>query len=877
MTHKRIALLFLGGSLLLLTPFLISLSQGVEKSIFSAMATLTDVKETLDEKLILLSDLYLSLDAAAPEARVEKARDAQKHYLYAKDVYGLSTSFIQVSSKRYPRYGTFWERYASRLDATWREISSVRDKIAGQAPEFAAAMATEQVAPVGELPRGRATAAAEGGPAVAVSPEVEAARDETARRAAVEAVAVQIRDARPATAPAVAASPAAASVPAPVAVVKAPAAPAPVAPAPVAAAPAAVAASPVPAASVSRRSVDKKDVLERYREGYQFFAMGGPENLEKAAVAFREILDVQPAFHLARYWLAKTYLLQDKVDRARDESSRLLAAQPNLQIARDLEREVATVSEVASAPARPAPRPAPVVAAPPAAPVAPAPPASAASAGDERLAAARAAAEALLKARAAAPKAAAAPQAPAAAPAPVVAAAPVRVAPAPLAAAVPEGSRVALAPSTGRRPIACMIENSRLARPQSGLSQADYVFEMPVEGGITRFMAVFMDPSKDVKAIGPVRSARHYFVQHVPSLDALYAHCGSSTEGYVEIKKADVDDIDEIKFGHGFFRESSRRAPHNLYTSLGGLRTAFERRGFPLEARRTPVTPPLLSAADRSADPDYLDLELRYHGKYVVRYTFDPLKGTYFRFINDEPHVEALDGHQLTADNVLVLMAGTKIIDSYGRLDVDLTSGGEGWLHRGGRVFEGRWQRSGRYGALSFTDRTGRVLPLNPGQTWVQYLPSNGEALVARRPLPEALARQLMASTGAAPRATLYAMGSERVESPFGEAPAVAPAAPVAPVAPAAPAAPSLPVASPRRVQAAPAPAAPAPQAAPTQVSVLPRSNVLRLTGDDVPPELAPIGPRDAAPAAAPAPMTMAKGLPMPGEVDVVDFELDAF
>ena len=874
MTHKRVALVLLGGSLLLLTPFLVSLSQGVEKSIFSAMATLTDVKETLDEKLILMSDLYLSLDTAPEAERFTKAKEAQKHYKYAEDVYKLSSSFIAASSKRYPRYSTFWERYKKRLGTTWTEISSVHDKINQQVAQMKA-KGVKPIQVAKAVPKASTNTAAN------VKAMAKAQQDRAAQVAAQRAQAQRAAAQRNAAAKKAAAQRAAAAKAQAAKVAKAKAEAERLAAARKAQAQlraqAQKATQPRAKVTVGKKKLARKDVLERYREGYQYFAQGGANNLDKAASAFREILDTQPAFHLARYWLAKTYLLQNNLKEARKESGSLLAAQPNLQIAKDLAREVDTIVGLKAKgqlPRRAAPvkvtqvkRPAPVVAK---APVKKAP----VPAKNSLIEQATAAMLARVNRRVdrntgTTPKRYPRPK-PRAIKAPSVPKAPV-IAKAPVRRYRPESSGTKAQSKGNHRPIACMVENSKRARPQAGLSLADIVFEMPVEGGITRFMAVFLDPENaKVEKIGPVRSARHYFVQQVPSFDALYAHCGASTMGYAEIKKAGVDDIDEIKYGYGFFRDNERKAPHNLFTKLGNLRKAFKRRGFQVKSRKRPEFLPVLAKNARSYSPHYVDVDIRYHRKYSVKYTYDPMQDKYFRCINDKPHVEAIDNSQITADNVMIVRVNTRVLDKYGRLDMDLASGGQAELHRGGETIKGTWSRSGRYSDLHFQDERGRNVALNNGRTWVQFINQRGSITLTRRPLARHQAQQL-AQIAKADKTRLYAMSDKREASPFGAEPKrrVATVAQQAAVSKAPVTAPV--VARPKRTTRTFSSKPVVKKKKPVQVSSLPTSSVRALSS---PHKLAPAGPVTIK--SVKKPMTQASARDT-GVIDVIDFELEAF
>ncbi len=121
-----------------------------------------------------------------------------------------------------------------------------------------------------------------------------------------------------------------------------------------------------------------------------------------------------------------------------------------------------------------------------------------------------------------------------------------------------------------RRPLAVMIENSPAARPQSGLSQASVVYEAITEGGITRFLAIYLNGEPAV--IGPVRSARPHFIYLAQEYDPVFVHCGESYEALqILARNSPVRNLDQIKYGKPFWRSRKRPAPHNLYTSSARL------------------------------------------------------------------------------------------------------------------------------------------------------------------------------------------------------------------------------------------------------------------------------------------------------------------
>ena len=129
-------------------------------------------------------------------------------------------------------------------------------------------------------------------------------------------------------------------------------------------------------------------------------------------------------------------------------------------------------------------------------------------------------------------------------------------------------------------PITVMLDNFYSARPQAGLAEADIVYEILAEGLITRYMAVFYGNLPE--SIGPVRSARPYFVEKAFEFDPFYVHVGGSMQALSDIKKIGIADIDGLTSG-AFWRLNHKKAPHNMYTSSEALISEAKRMGFDLQ------------------------------------------------------------------------------------------------------------------------------------------------------------------------------------------------------------------------------------------------------------------------------------------------------
>ncbi|QMV41332.1 DUF3048 domain-containing protein [Cohnella cholangitidis] len=288
-----------------------------------------------------------------------------------------------------------------------------------------------------------------------------------------------------------------------------------------------------------------------------------------------------------------------------------------------------------------------------------------------------------------------------------------------------------LAPLTGlpaekevtNRPFAVSINNLAPARPQSGMTQADTVWEVLAEGGITRFVAIFQ--SKEfTDPIGPVRSIRPYFIQIGEFYSGIVVHAGASNDAFAILQKQKKEDLDEItNAGAYFYRDKSRKAPHNVYTTLEKLREGTEKRKYkstaevPLMAFN--ATPPALATA---ASANQIDIKFML-SDYKVSYAYDSAKAVYARSINGKPHIDKNNDQQLTATNLVVLNAKHDIKDDVGRLVVDLDKGGDAILFQNGKAIPCQWER--KDGDVIRLVKDGQELPFLPGVTYYHVVPNS--------------------------------------------------------------------------------------------------------------------------------------------------------
>ncbi|WP_117161232.1 DUF3048 domain-containing protein [Paraliobacillus sp. X-1268] len=256
-----------------------------------------------------------------------------------------------------------------------------------------------------------------------------------------------------------------------------------------------------------------------------------------------------------------------------------------------------------------------------------------------------------------------------------------------------------------------MIENSPDARPHSGLVQADVVYEMEVEGNVTRFLALFNDdiPEK----VGPARSSRHYYLPVAESWNMPYIHFGGSPQAYNKLSTLNVPTIDGMTQSNYFIRDSSRYAPHNAYLVTNQL-DAFE---------EEPINEKFAFDEDASYEEalNSTSLEITYNNFTHVEYQYDEEANQYKRFLEGQPHADRETGTQISANNIIVAYANQQLIpgDNSGRIDITLTGTGEAVYFLDGQAVKGTWKTED--GNLGFyLDDT--LIALNPGKTWVQVV-----------------------------------------------------------------------------------------------------------------------------------------------------------
>ena len=279
--------------------------------------------------------------------------------------------------------------------------------------------------------------------------------------------------------------------------------------------------------------------------------------------------------------------------------------------------------------------------------------------------------------------------------------------------------------AVAERPITgVVVENHQNARPQSGLSQAGVVYEALAEGGITRFLAFFLEQRPD--PIGPVRSLRTYFVDWALEFDAPVAHVGGNADALDIVQPLGMKDMNEFSHAGAFWRSSDRFAPHNMYTNSDRLDQLQQALGFFKPAGFKP-SPRKKDTPAKQVSAPVVGLNYSYGG-FEVEYRYDAGGNDYLRFMAGGPHIDRNSNQQIRVKNVVVQYMPTSYgFTRIGEATVMMGTPGSGKavVFRDGLAIEGTWSKSNHRERTKLTDAGGKPIKLNRGSTWYSIMPND--------------------------------------------------------------------------------------------------------------------------------------------------------
>ena len=293
-----------------------------------------------------------------------------------------------------------------------------------------------------------------------------------------------------------------------------------------------------------------------------------------------------------------------------------------------------------------------------------------------------------------------------------------------------------------RHVIAVMVDDQLAARPQSGLSSADVVWQAPAEGGIPRYMALFQTGSP--KAVGPVRSSRYYFIAWASEWRSVYVHVGGSPQALDLLRSAKgrgpvVYDADGYRYeGRYLWRIPTRFAPHNVYTDAKNLRTMGKKVG----AKAVEYKSPWKFGPDKllSLRPKGGSLVVPYLAN-TITYKYDRKTNSYLRSVSGESkQTDASSKKRLAPKNVVVMVVRFGALNDGSkkhRLEAQFKGRGVAWIATGGRTIKGEWRKKTMTAPTRFYDKHGKQVTLTTGQTFIQVIANGFKPTIKQGKVPK--------------------------------------------------------------------------------------------------------------------------------------------
>ena len=271
------------------------------------------------------------------------------------------------------------------------------------------------------------------------------------------------------------------------------------------------------------------------------------------------------------------------------------------------------------------------------------------------------------------------------------------------------------------RPIAVMIDNHNGAWPQAGLNQAYMVYEIIVEGGETRLMALFK--GVDLEKIGPVRSARHYFLDYAMENDAIYVHFGQSPQAESDMRKYSIHEINGIsEDGTTFCRVKDKYAPHNAVTSTEKILQSAKNKNYRTTSDDESVLNYVTDEVNLEEGQNADTIVIPHSELQTVRYEYDAESKVYIRYARNKEQTDWDTGDPVTAKNIIITLCDNYTLqdsENKGRQGLDNIGTFDGYYITNGKAIKIKCTKNARDEKTVYTDLNGKEIEVNDGNTWV--------------------------------------------------------------------------------------------------------------------------------------------------------------
>ena len=279
------------------------------------------------------------------------------------------------------------------------------------------------------------------------------------------------------------------------------------------------------------------------------------------------------------------------------------------------------------------------------------------------------------------------------------------------------------------RPIAVMIDNHKGAWPQAGLNKAYSVYEIIVEGGETRLMALFK--GVDLDEIGPVRSSRHYFLDYALENDAIYTHYGWSPKAKSDISSLDVDNINGItESTTSFWRTKTKSAPHNVFTSTEDIKKIAKNKGYSLTSDEDSVLNYTFDEINLEDGIDANTVTIPYSELHTTSYKYDEETKRYTRYARGKKQTDYETKDPITTKNIIItFVKNSKLNDGTkkDRQTLNNVKTCDGYYITNGKAIKIKCVKKSRKGQTVYQDLDGNEIEVNDGNTFFNICPIDSD------------------------------------------------------------------------------------------------------------------------------------------------------
>ena len=282
------------------------------------------------------------------------------------------------------------------------------------------------------------------------------------------------------------------------------------------------------------------------------------------------------------------------------------------------------------------------------------------------------------------------------------------------------------------RPIAVMIDNHSGAWPQAGLNKAYIVYEIIVEGGETRLMALFK--GQNVENIGPVRSSRHYFLDYALENNAIYVHYGWSPQAQSDISTLKVNNINGIsESSSSFWRTKKKSSPHNVLTSTEKILSIADRKGYTTTSTKESVLNYVADEIDLSEGISATQVSIPYSTLQKVEYKYNAETGRYTRYARNKLQTDFNSDEEITTKNIIITFCNNYTLndqENKGRQGINNIGTLKGYYITNGKAIEITCTKDTRKSQTVYKDLNGKEIEVNDGNTFINICPTDAKVSI---------------------------------------------------------------------------------------------------------------------------------------------------